>query len=461
MKRSADVPFRPASFPFFYGWVILAVATIGAVLSVPGQTIGIGVFTEPLMTVLGLSRLELSEAYMAGTIASSFFLPAAGRAYDRRGARVIILAASLGLGATLAYLAQCDRVASRASEWLGRRELFGRSLPFLSVSLGFFSVRFWGQGVLTMSSRALLGKWFRRRRGFAAALSGVAVAGAFSIAPAVFSVWIEAIGWRRTWTVLAIGIGLGMSLIGGLLVRDNPEECGLRVDGDDVDGKPTGEARIASALPNAPSRNVERDFTLAEAMATYPFWLFNAALSLLGLVITAFTFHILSIAEDAGIDRDRAVTIFPIMAIFSVTSTFCGGWAADRIRLKWLVALLLAALAAGCTGALHFEKAGPRFLAAIGFGISGGLFSDLTPVVWPRYFGRAHLGAISGVNMAAMVLGSGVGPYLFAQSRSRTGHYSAAFLICSGVALVGFLGAFRLRNPQAEERDRSREDELE
>ena len=34
-------------------------------------------------------------------------------------------------------------------------------------------------------------------------------------------------------------------------------------------------------------------------------------------------------------------------------------------------------------------------------------------VIFPRFYGRKHLGAISGVNMASMVIGSGLGPLLF------------------------------------------------
>jgi hypothetical protein len=37
----ADFPFRPAALPFYYGWVILVVSTVGIVMSVPGQTMGV------------------------------------------------------------------------------------------------------------------------------------------------------------------------------------------------------------------------------------------------------------------------------------------------------------------------------------------------------------------------------------------------------------------------------------
>ncbi|MDJ0519659.1 MAG: hypothetical protein QNJ74_26485 [Trichodesmium sp. MO_231.B1] len=36
-----NYPFSPKNFPFFYGWIILIVCTIGVIMSTPGQTIGV------------------------------------------------------------------------------------------------------------------------------------------------------------------------------------------------------------------------------------------------------------------------------------------------------------------------------------------------------------------------------------------------------------------------------------
>ena len=57
-----DFPFRPTAFPFYYGWIVLAVSTIGLVMSAPGQTIGVSVFTENL--IKGFSRQGKSFIYL-------------------------------------------------------------------------------------------------------------------------------------------------------------------------------------------------------------------------------------------------------------------------------------------------------------------------------------------------------------------------------------------------------------
>ena len=63
-----DRPFAPRRLPFFYGWWIAVVATLGVLMSIPGQTMGVSVFTDDLLKVTGLSRLGLSNTYLVGTI---------------------------------------------------------------------------------------------------------------------------------------------------------------------------------------------------------------------------------------------------------------------------------------------------------------------------------------------------------------------------------------------------------
>lgn len=47
---------------------------MGVFFSIPGQTIGVSVFTDPVKDALGLSRNQFSNAYMIGTIASSLLM---------------------------------------------------------------------------------------------------------------------------------------------------------------------------------------------------------------------------------------------------------------------------------------------------------------------------------------------------------------------------------------------------
>ena len=100
----ANWPFDVRRLPFYYGWVIWGFSALGILISIPGQTMGMAVFTDYLIEALHLSRTQLSMAYLIGTVGSSLFLTRAGRWYDRLGGRVTMAAASAGLAIMVLFL---------------------------------------------------------------------------------------------------------------------------------------------------------------------------------------------------------------------------------------------------------------------------------------------------------------------------------------------------------------------
>ena len=58
---------NPTKVPFFYGYIVLIIGTLGVWASTPGQTVGVSVFTDPVKDALGLTRNQFSNAYMIGT----------------------------------------------------------------------------------------------------------------------------------------------------------------------------------------------------------------------------------------------------------------------------------------------------------------------------------------------------------------------------------------------------------
>ncbi len=443
MKRSVDrsvggaanLPFAPSRIPFFYGWVILALGSLSFVMTVPGQTVGVSVFTDFLIEELKLSRVNLSLAYMIGTISSAFFLSTAGKVYDRRGARAVGTAVALLFGALLLILSQADSIVFGLTEILGAA--FQGAVAFCFMSVGFFALRFLAQGVLSLVSRNMVMKWFDVRRGFVNGILGFCVAFGFSYSPRLLNTLIEFYTWKGTWNLLGLFVGAGFSLVFCLLARDNPSECGLQPDGT----RPI--IRKQKAIKSHP----ERDFTLAEARRSFTFWIYTLVMGLCGLFSTGLTFHVVSIFAEAGMDRATAVSIFFPAAVISVVLNFLLNWASDHIKLKYILIVEVVGLLV-TTGALAFLGQGlPFVLLIVGNGITFGAFGVVSTVTWPRFFGVTHLGAISGFAMGWMVGGSAVGPYLFSLSLRYTGSYAGAGYISFGAAVLLLVLALRAERP--------------
>ncbi len=426
MSRSwNDIPFAPRRMPFFYGWVVVAVGTVGTVASIPGQTMGVGVFNDYLTDVLGLNATWLSGAYAAGTITSSFCLPFAGNLLDRFGARAMVVFASAGLGLSMLLLSQCDTIAG-----FGGPPSFAAAV--ITIGLCFLAMRFFGQGCQTMVPRVMIGRWFERRRGLATGVAGVFTAFAFTSGTYVLNRLVHMIGWRGTCLVLAVGVGIGMSLLGWLLYRDNPEACGLRPDGDE-EGSPHAAVTASDTPP--------REFTRAEAVRTVAFWAYSLAPASHGLVSTAFFFHLSAIGAEHDISRAEIYELVLYFPLFSVTANLTAAWLSDRISMRYLFFSLLIAETAGTLGMVFLGSTVGLWMLVAGYGTAGGIFVVLLTVAFPQFFGRAHLGAIAGLNTSVMVFASAIGPILFALGRNITGDFRAVTIACAlmppAIALLG------------------------
>lgn len=423
-------PFKPKRFPFFYGWIIVAVTTVGIVMSIPGQTMGVGVFTEFLIEHTGLSRLQLSFTYMVGTIISSLMVTLSGGFIDRFGTRLVIVLSSIGFGFSLFMLSSSGSIIHALQSNLPL--LFKTAVGIAVMIFVFLWIRYFGQGIMTMVSRITLSKWFDARRGLAAGISGVIVSFSFSGSPLLLNVLIFNFGWMQTAVYLALVCGFGMAFIGWTFYRDNPEECGLKMDGLSLEEEKQNKA-------NEPEKAV----TLREALRTYNFWVFNFGLCSFALIVTGIVFHISSIGKLAGLDRMESFSIFLPMSVFSLITQFFAGWISDRISLKYLLMVMMIATGLASLGYMDFGSIWARSLVIVGQGVMGGLFGCLCVVTWPRFFGRKHLGAISGLNMGSLVFASAIGPPLFGLAESLTGQYQSAFMICASLAVILLIASAR------------------
>jgi MFS family permease len=173
-------------------------------------------------------------------------------------------------------------------------------------------------------------------------------------------------------------------------------------------------------------------------------------LGLSGLVITAFTFHILAIGHELGVSDDFILKLFIPGAVVAIVSGFAISWATDLsfIRIKYLLSLMgvAGALAYGCVGFGSYPEI--AWLHVLGFGVSAGCFSGLSIIIWPRFFGRQHLGAISGLFMTTVVVASAVGPFLFSLAEAFLGGYRYGFMASAVLAAALAVASLWADNPQ-------------
>ena len=435
-RRFADIPFSPARLSFFYGWAIIPLGALGIIMSVPGQTMGVSVFTDHLIKALDLTRVQLSAAYMGGTVTSALLLTFAGYAYDRYGVRVMAPVVGILLGTMLVALSASPTIARLAAAWSPQASLVFR---FALIYLIFLGIRFFGQGVLTMISRNMIMKWFDRRRGLASGISGMIVSPCFAGAPRIFDALMNSLGWQNTALLLAAVLTGGFALFALVFYRDSPEECGLLPDGD----SPTD----ASDAPKRVS-HVHRQFTLGQAARTPAFWIYSLSTTLFGLYITGVIFHITAVFGEHGYTREQAFSIFLPAAAIALVVRPIAGWLCDYVPLRTFLVTLLLALVVFMLSTAHLNVKGALIFLIVSEAFAGVMFQILLNVTWPKFFSREHLGAISGLSMSLNVAGSAVGPLMFSVLFSFTGTYATGSYVSLVMCGALLLASGFAQNPQ-------------
>lgn len=418
-------------FPFFYGWVVFLVATFGMIMTSPGQTYSVSIFIEHFIVDLGISRSVVSTLYTIGTLVGSFALPFVGRQIDRRGVRIMVLIVSLLFGLACIYM--------------------GTVRNALMLGAGFVAIRMLGQGSLGLISTNAINQWWVRRRGTVLGLSGLisSLLGIGSF-PSLINWMIPQFGWRTTYMMLGVALLLIMAPVGYLFLRNRPEEYGLLPD-----GRKRRKPLPGTDAPGAPGVHADADddeleeenWTLAEAIRTPAYWVFSLGLASISMLGTGLMFHIVSIFDDNGLSATLAASAFVPVALTTAFTTLGSGIIVDRIPVRVLVAL---ALLGQATSLLMVQFLDGLWLAvAFGLvlGITSGLMRTVSTVVWAMYFGRLHLGSITGTTTTIMVGASALGPMPMGIARDVLGSYNTTLNFLAILPLVLGVAALFISRP--------------
>lgn len=406
---AASLPAPRAAPRFFYGWVIVMVASAAMVGTLPGRTQGLGLITEPLLADLRVSRVTWAEINLWATLVGSLGALGVGQLVDRLGSRTILTALALALGVVVIAMSQATSLA-----WLAVLVTLTRGL---------------GQSALSVVSLAMIAPWFVRRIDAAMATYSVTLSVGFMLAFPLVGGLVQQRGWRAAWLAIGVALVAALAPMAWLLVRRRPADLGSEVDGDGT-----------AASPAAAAASPELGWT--EALAAPAFWVFAIGTALYGLVASGIGLFNESILAQRGFGAEVYYQTLVVTALTALVGNFAGGAVAPRFRLTRVMGAALAILAAGLF-ALPFVTSVPQVMAwATLMGLGGGLVMVIFFSAWPRVFGRLALGRIQGTAQALTVMASAVGPLLLARWVDWTGSYSGMFTLLGAVVAIVALTAF-------------------
>ncbi|RXJ01767.1 MFS transporter [Anaerobacillus alkaliphilus] len=416
MKKRGNLPFEP---PFFYGWIIVFIAALSIFFSGPGQTYSISIFIDAYLSHFGWSSTLVSTMYLFATLLAGFLLFIIGRLVDKHGQRKMTVTVAVLLGVACIF----------NSMLLGPTMLF----------IGFFMLRLFGQGSMTLIPGTLIPQWFVGKRG--RALSFMAF-GSFLSAAALppFNAWlIDQVGWQASWLVWAGLLLLVFVPLAFFLVRNKPEDVGLFPDNLTAEEAMTTNPKKSSIFEEA--------WTVKEALRTPQFWMLLFCVAVPSMVNTGIVFHFVPILAESGIGRTQAAFILSIMAMVSFPITFLAGFIVEKIKANYVIAFA----ALGQIGIMLLLIQTDSYTTAIVFGVARGLVGGFEAIsigiIFPNYFGRANIGSIKGVSSTVMVIGSAFGPLPFALAYDRFSSYQEILYMMMIFPLLAMIFAIISKKP--------------
>ena len=415
------------TLPFFYGWVIVAVAFVTMGVGVNART-AFSLLFPPILDEFGWERGVTAGAFSFGFLVSAVLSPSLGRLMDRRGPRVVI---ELGVGLMAAGLLLAPLVRQPWHLYATLGVLVGGG----SVCLGYT-----GQALF-------LPNWFVRRRGLAisVAYSGVGV-GSIILLP-----WLQDLigraGWRASCWALGILI-LALLAPLNLLLRRRPEDLGLEPDGDDAPPGSPAANRTANVVDLAWAAV---DWTLGRAMRTTRFWWI-----MVGYFCGLFAWYAVQVHQtkylvEIGFSPTDAAWALGFVSLAGIPGQIALGHLSDRIGREWVwtVGSLGFAL---CYLALLLLRHAPTptllYLMVVSQGMLGYGLTSVVGAIPAEIFQGRHYGTIFGTLMLASIVGGAAGPWVTGALYDATGSYTLAFSLAIGSSVLSAV-AIWLAAPRA------------
>ena len=413
--------------PFFYGWIVLASASSTQVVRNASASLTLAVFIYPLAAdpELGWSRTLISGAASVGGLAASALSPLVGWLIDRYGARFVLASSVFIMGLATISLA-----------WA--------TIPiFFYIFYGISRVIF--ASPIPIGASVVVSRWFVRMRGRTNGILFASHSIGLVAFPLIASGVIATHGWPMAWIVLGALVWIIALVPVTLLIVQQPEDLGLRPDGDpepNADAIPTTQPEAAADVP-APAPE-EPAWTLREAMKTPALWILAAGVGTLFLVQAGINTHLAALLRDEGLSVFQSGLGLSLSAAFMGVGSLAWGWIAERFPVRYVLMGVAVAVAVPAllflTADTTFE--GLAFSALFGFGVGGML--SVPPVAYADYYGRRSLGAIRGVTEPFTSLEQAIGTVAAGLVFDLTGSYDIAltvFASLGGLTAVALLFA--------------------
>lgn len=390
----------------FYGWVIVI-----ASLFVLGGSYGISyncfaLTVKPVSEAYGFSR---SAYTFCMTIRLIFYTLAAGfsgRIYRRLRPLALVRISLIVLAA-----AHC--------------------LQYFAGSLGVFYVLYIFLGAATplcsfTAFTVIISNWFQEKRGTAI---GICFMGS-GIGGMIFSTlsgnWIVKYGMNMTYVIQAAAIVLTTFPAAFLIIRERPEDMGLKAFGEAADAADSGSPVVYG-------------YTMEEGLKKKNFWLLVLVSILLGFTTTLLAANITPHFSDIGFSSVYSANMnAAYLGTVSVMKIIMG-MLFDRFDTKKVSAIGTFGVIIACVCLLFSRSPVLHPFVIFAMAVAGSLGTVSFPILVTYGAGNRDYAAISGILTAGSSLGGAFSPIVANGIYDARHSYNGAFIVTAALTAVCIL----------------------
>ena len=415
-NRSTSV----AQNTFFYGWIIVAAATIILTMT-SGITFSFGIFFKPLVSDFGWDRASTSGIQSLYFVCYGSFSLIGGWLAERFGPTKVAAISNCVAGLGLVLTSQASTL------W----QFYVTYGVITGIGVG-------GNFAVCMSTTA---RWFLARRGLALGIvSCGAGLGTFVIVPAVGRL-IAVFGWSSAYMIMGFAVWI-IIISCAMLLRRDPEQMGLRAYGVEAPLLELGTEKKGEIIKD----DFDARSVLSTAVRTKVLWTLIASLFLLGFCVQVIMVHLVNYATDIGVAPLVAATMVSAIGISSIVGRLSMGAASDRIGSNNALIICCLVLPISLFWLVFTRQIWMFYIFAIFFGLAYGGEVPQIPSLVAHFFGLKAASSLVGLVFWGTLLGGALGSWVAGKLFDMTQGYQVVFIIAGAAGISSFLLALRLKS---------------
>lgn len=402
MTQSAD-PVQQRGW--YYGWSIVAVCILSQVAANGLTYNAYSLFLRDWSADLHapISMLQLPIAAMA--LLAALLAPMIGVLADKYPARRLLGWGLLGMA--LFYLA--ISVATAAWQVVA---LYGLLAP-LALCLS-----------TSVTTNALISRWFVRRLGLALGLSAFGIGMAGVLLPPLIAAMMPTAGWRMIWRGGGLAVAVLVLPLVVSVARNRPtgSEGEYYLSGD---RRPIGHHHGATGST----------LSWRAVAARKNFWLLVAIYLPMMALYGGCSQNMAPFATSHGLSQQSAGVLLSVLSFAHLVATLGFGLLSDRFGNRLPFAGLALVMVIGAI-ILAFGAGFPALAVGCALvGLGGGLYTLLAAAIAVE-FGAEAVGRAFGLCMLFIPI-TALAPFAMAKTQESTGSYTPALLGLGTLVLIG------------------------